>query len=95
MGLGKTVQVLALLETRRTMRTKEGLPPSLVVVPRSLIFNWLAEAAHFTPKLRVLDHTGADRGRPGDSFAGWDVVLTTYGTLRRDVASLRQWSSTT
>jgi hypothetical protein len=90
MGLGKTVQVLALLESRRTLRAKEGLPPSLVVVPRSLIFNWLAEAAHFTPKLRVLDHTGADRGRPGEGFGRWDVVLTTYGTLRRDVASLRQ-----
>jgi superfamily II DNA or RNA helicase len=87
MGLGKTVQVLALLESRRAARKQEGLPPSLVVVPRSLVFNWIAEAAQFTPRLRVLDYTGLDRAaRP---FQECDVVLTTYGTLRKDVASLR------
>jgi SNF2 family DNA or RNA helicase len=90
MGLGKTVQVLALLETRRRLRAEEGLPPSLVVVPRSLVFNWLAEAAGFTPELRVLDHTGIGRTREGDPFAGCDLVITTYGTLRRDVGVLRQ-----
>ena len=68
MGLGKTVQVLALLESRRAAReaaarTERPRPgPSLVVVPRSLVFNWKQEAARFTPKLRVLDHTGAGRG---------------------------------
>ncbi len=93
MGLGKTVQVLALIEARRELRErrpKEKLPPSLVVVPRSLVFNWLAEAAHFAPRLRVLDHTGAGRSRDGDPFAGCDLVLTTYGTLRQDVAALRK-----
>lgn len=90
MGLGKTVQVLALLESRRALRDREGLPPSLVVVPRSLVFNWLAEAAHFTPRLRVLDHTGIGRARDGASFADCDLVLTTYGTLRQDVAALRK-----
>ncbi len=90
MGLGKTVQVLALLEARRELRLEEKLPPSLVVVPRSLIFNWIAEAAHFAPRLRVLDHTGAGRARDEDSFAGCDLVLTTYGTLRQDVAALRK-----
>src|SRR5207302_5649461 len=52
MGLGKTVQVLAMLERRR----QESAGPSLVVVPRSLVFNWRLEATHFTPALRVLDH---------------------------------------
>ena len=69
MGLGKTVQVLALLESRRAAREprRERQParPSLVVVPRSLVFNWKQEAARFTPELRVLDHTGAGRGRAG------------------------------
>ncbi len=90
MGLGKTIQVLALLEARRTLREAEGLPPSLIVVPRSLVFNWLAEAARFTPELRVLDHTGTGRTKKKDPFAGCDLVLTTYGTLRRDVAALRE-----
>ncbi|PYQ60664.1 MAG: helicase SNF2, partial [Acidobacteria bacterium] len=86
-------QVLALLESRRELRERhpeEKLPPSLVVVPRSLVFNWLAEANCFTPRLRVLDHTGTGRARDEDSFAGCDLVLTTYGTLRQDVAALRK-----
>jgi len=92
MGLGKTVQVLALLESRRVRKKKRSRPrprPSLVVVPRSLVFNWKAEAARFAPALSVLDHTGI--GRRGDSrhFAEHDVVLTTYGTLRRDVEWLK------
>jgi superfamily II DNA or RNA helicase len=97
MGLGKTVQVLALLETRRAAQSAEGLPPSLVVVPRSLVFNWLAEAAQFTPALRILDYTGSgrtqrakERARTTAPFAGHDVVLTTYGTLRRDIAVLKE-----
>lgn len=90
MGLGKTVQVLALLESRRERRAVEGLPPSLVVVPRSLVFNWLAEAAQFTPALRVLDYTGTGRAQDRESFAGHDVVLTTYGTLRRDIGTLKE-----
>jgi len=90
MGLGKTVQVLALLESRRILRQGRRLGPSLAVVPRSLIFNWIAEAARFTPGLRVRNHTGAARDRRGEALADCDLVLTTYGTLRRDVASLRQ-----
>ncbi len=89
MGLGKTVQVLALLEARREARAAEGLPPSLAVVPRSLVFNWLAEAARFTPGLRVLDYTGAGRLREEGAFQDFDLVLTTYGTLRKDVGALR------
>jgi hypothetical protein len=54
MGVGKTAQVLALLETRRELRAAgEPLGPSLVVVPKSLVFNWKQEAARFTPQLRV------------------------------------------
>ncbi|HEU4369235.1 MAG TPA: SNF2-related protein, partial [Methylomirabilota bacterium] len=81
MGLGKTVMVLALLESRRAEGAKK---PSLVVVPRSLVFNWKQEAARFTPGLAVLDHTGTARRPAGTHFAEHDVVLTTYGTLRRD-----------
>jgi superfamily II DNA or RNA helicase len=81
MGLGKTVQVLALLAARCEMR---DAGPSLVVVPRSLVFNWKQEAARFTPRLRVLDHTGLLRTRDASALDAHDVVLTTYGTLRRD-----------
>jgi hypothetical protein len=81
MGLGKTVQVLALLESRRNQDSR----PSLVVVPRSLVFNWQQEAARFTPKLRVLTHTGSERVKGNAHFENYDLILTTYGTLRRDV----------
>lgn len=84
MGLGKTAQVLAYLEMRR----EEGAGPSLVVVPRSLVFNWMQEAARFTPKLRVLDYSGAQRG--GLKIEDCDVVISTYGTLRKDVVHLRE-----
>ncbi len=88
MGLGKTIQVLALLESRRTLPASERPGPSLVVVPKSLVFNWLAEAARFTPELRVVDHTGGGRSSTVDPFAACDVVLTTYGTLRKDAPLL-------
>jgi superfamily II DNA or RNA helicase len=84
MGLGKTVQVLALLAGRRVGKKKDDPGPSLVVVPRSLIFNWKQEAARFAPKLRVLDHTGIGRGKSTAHFGAHDLILTTYGTLRRD-----------
>jgi len=95
MGLGKTVQVLALLESRRT-RDRSGdrtgsdrAGPSLVVVPRSLVFNWIQEAARFTPQLRVFDHSGVDRPKGSDHLADYDLIVTTYGTLRRDIIHLK------
>src|SRR5207237_6405771 len=88
MGLGKTVQVLALLDARRESRASEG-KGSLVVVPRSLVFNWKQEAARFAPKLRVLDHTTPFRAKEAAKLAGHDVVLTTYGTLRKDAPYLK------
>src|SRR5262249_9113962 len=62
--------------------------PSLVVVPKSLVFNWKQEAARFTPQLKVLDHTGTARGT--GNLGKHDVILTTYGTLRRDAARLKE-----
>ncbi len=87
MGLGKTVQVLALLESRR-MRRATPRKPSIVVVPRSLVFNWMREAERFTPNMRVLDHSGVSRTIASIDGAAIDLVVTTYGTLRRDAALL-------
>ncbi len=109
MGVGKTVQVLAMLEGRRTVANgnlasesvaaspeagpsaangKPARQPSLAVVPRSLIFNWIEEAARFTPQLRLKDHTGAIRTT--EDFGDYDLILTTYGTLQRDIAELKE-----
>ncbi|WP_053333850.1 DEAD/DEAH box helicase [Gemmatimonas phototrophica] len=84
MGLGKTVQVLAMLEARRA----EGKGLSLLVVPRSLVFNWMREAERFAPALRVLDLSHAEREIDALDAADADVVVSTYGTLRRDIDRL-------
>jgi superfamily II DNA or RNA helicase len=90
MGLGKTVVVLALLDLRRQEREDAGAlrQPSLVVVPRSVLFNWQQEAARFAPRLRLLDFSGGDRADRMHHIADSDLVLATYGTLRRDAAAL-------
>jgi non-specific serine/threonine protein kinase len=74
MGLGKTVQVIALLCLRRA--EAGDAPPSLLVVPASLVGNWLAEFAKFAPQLRVTADPAALRG--------CDALLTTYGLLQRN-----------
>ena len=91
MGLGKTVQVLALLQSRRTRPTGAdgGRKPSLVVAPCSLVFNWIEEAQRFTPNLRVLDYTGSLRKDGLKHLDQYDVLVTTYGTLHRDIGKLK------
>jgi superfamily II DNA or RNA helicase len=92
MGLGKTVMVLAAMEARRAERelSRRRTVPSLIVVPRSLVFNWQQEALRFAPRLRVLDFTGAGRRGALDRVADYDIILTTYGTLRRDIGHLKE-----
>ncbi len=87
MGLGKTVQVLALIKTWRTPAKSTKLP-ILVVAPRSLVYNWMDEAKRFTPKLKVTQYLGAQRENLKGEFDQWDVLITSYGTLRRDAAFL-------
>ena len=85
MGLGKTPTVLAhMLEHK-----EDG--PALVIAPPAVLGNWAAEAARFTPGLRVRMHHGASRAS-GEEVAGEvaeaDIVLTTYATGVRDVDEL-------
>jgi len=94
MGLGKTPTMLA--HMARTAAAQEAVTgPTLVVAPTAVVGNWAAEAARFTPGLRVVVHHGASRAST-DTFAaetaGADVVLTTYGTAVRDVDALEQAS---
>ncbi len=88
MGLGKTIQFLALLQDRRIKGLIEH--PSLVVVPKSLIFNWHQECTRFTPELKVVEYTGLTRSRLRKKLSRADLVLTTYGTVRRDVLHLKE-----
>lgn len=78
MGLGKTLQALAFIATLK------GRGPSLVVCPSSLVFNWAAEAAKWTPELRVLILDGPERANRFGEIGISDIVLTSYALLRRD-----------
>ncbi|MBK8096523.1 MAG: DEAD/DEAH box helicase [Planctomycetes bacterium] len=86
MGLGKTVQVLALLQEVHGGVRRKNARPSLLVAPRSVLGNWLAEAARFSPSLRVLDFSGPDRWQAlgVEAIGAHDLVLTTYALLRQD-----------
>ncbi len=87
MGLGKTIQVLALLAERKS---RGDALPSLAVVPKSVVFNWVREAERFAPDLRVMEYLGSGRKDQADRFAQHDLIVTTYGTLRKDIEKLRE-----
>ncbi|HHS97733.1 MAG TPA: serine/threonine protein kinase, partial [Chloroflexi bacterium] len=89
MGLGKTIQVLAFLQSLKERGEAEHA--SLLVVPKSLLTNWQREAARFTPALRVLPFVGKDRKKDTAFFDQYDIVLTTYGTMLRDIQFLRSY----
>ncbi|MDQ6726099.1 MAG: DEAD/DEAH box helicase [Actinomycetota bacterium] len=90
MGLGKTPTLLAHLS--RVAKAREG-QPTLVIAPPAVVGNWAAEAARFTPGLRVVVHHGASRASAEElaAKAGQaDVVITTYGTAVRDIDALSE-----
>jgi superfamily II DNA or RNA helicase len=86
MGLGKTAQTLAHIAVERQQGRLER--PCLIVVPTSLVPNWVAEAGRFTPDLRVLVFHGLDRHGRRAEVARTDLVVTTYAILARDVEFL-------
>ena len=98
MGLGKTIQVIDLLLMLRRQGSKRrksensSLQPSLLVVPASLIGNWVAELSRFAPSLKVTvvhrSECSAEMMRtlkesPEETLGDVDVVITTYGLTRR------------
>ena len=83
MGLGKTVMLIA-LHLRRAESGKSG-GPTLVVCPTSIVANWEREIQRFAPGQPVRRYHGPERSLEG---AGEGFVVTSYGTLRSDVAEL-------
>lgn len=100
MGLGKTVQLLALLAYERegevagttdtstvAQRESHHVPPTLLLVPMSVVGNWVHETKRFCPHLKVLVHHGSDRAQ-GEKFiehaSEADLVITTYSLAHRD-----------
>jgi len=90
MGLGKTLQAIAILLQSKELipgKTSEKLT-SLIVVPASLIHNWARECRRFAPGLKVLTHVGNQRNRELSNFSYYDLVISTYHTVRQDSMTL-------
>lgn len=85
MGLGKTLQTIALL----SMLYPGEREASLIVMPRSLLFNWEKELERFCPAIRRHTYYGPDRNLEEALKA--DVVLTTYALMRNDAMKLKDY----
>jgi SNF2 family DNA or RNA helicase len=81
MGLGKTLQTLTLLLAEHEHGKDR---PSLVIVPTSLLFNWVDEARKFAPRLKLLLYSGTKREAKRAEIPKHDVVITSYGLIRQD-----------
>jgi SNF2 family DNA or RNA helicase len=88
MGLGKTVQTLALLQYLKENNIGNT---TLMVMPTSLVYNWLREAEKFTPDIQILNYTGTNRNKDSEQFNNYDVVVTSYGTARIDIDILKSF----
>ena len=87
----KPVIQLSLFEEGSLHQNASEYPPSLVVVPASLLHNWRNELKRFAPGQKVYPYSGDKRMKTRDLdvfFRMYDVVLTTYGTLRMDIEAL-------
>lgn len=82
MGLGKTLQSLALL---LSVKDSEGPKPSMVIAPTSVVPVWRDEAMRFAPDLKVVTWYGAPEVRRTLPAENADLIVTSYGILRRDV----------
>jgi SNF2 family DNA or RNA helicase len=83
MGLGKTIQMISLLAHQKELNNGT----SIVIVPRSLLFNWIAEMDKFCPDLEYYLHHGPKRGTI-NNINQYDVILTTYDTATSDIKYL-------
>lgn len=80
MGIGKTIQVLALMSD---VKNKQ----SLVVCPSSIVFNWKNEVEKFTPYLKCLVIAGnaTQRREKIEMIKDYDVIITSYDYIKRDI----------
>jgi SNF2 family DNA or RNA helicase len=86
MGLGKTIQVIALLASEQSKQVF----PALIIAPTTLLPNWGRELAKFAPDLRVLIHRGSQRTGFPSALKKYDVIISSYDTVVRDLPIFRQ-----
>lgn len=87
MGLGKTLQALTLIQKAKEV---DGSGVNLVICPTSVVFNWEAEIEKFAPNLKCLNLTGSARKDFFKKIDKYDVVVTSYALLRRDIDELKK-----
>jgi len=92
MGLGKTLQTLTWLAWLKDRNGKHH-KPALVICPASVLHNWRREAERFTPHLKVLVlESGAARHNLRKQIPQYDLIVTNYALLRRDLTALQKFS---
>jgi SNF2-related domain/Helicase conserved C-terminal domain len=92
MGLGKTLQTLAWLAWLKDQHKKDP-KPVLVICPASVLHNWRREAERFTPNLKVLVlESGAARHNLRKQIPQYDLIVTNYALLRRDLEELQKFA---
>lgn len=91
MGLGKTIQVLAHLQKLKNSKKEDSKGQHLIVVPKSLVYNWQDEAEKFTPDMKVLIYEGTNRESLQKNFSQFDLVIMTYAVMRKDIQQLKDF----
>lgn len=84
MGLGKTLQTITML----TKVYPKGKTPSLIIMPRSLLFNWQDELQKFAPQLTYYIYYGQQRNLK--EAMKQQLILTTYALVRNDIEQFRE-----
>ncbi len=72
--------------------TALGNNTSLIVMPLSLVHNWENEIRQTVPGLKTTSYIGLNRHFSPKLFETYDLVLTTYGTVRNDIEKLKQFN---
>ena len=89
MGLGKTLQALTVLQKAKE---EDGTEPTLVICPTTVVFNWESEIQKFAPTLSCLKLTGVDRKNLFKKIPEYDVIITSYALVRRDIEKLKDYN---
>lgn len=88
MGLGKTLQTIAMLSKSKSQNTASQT--SLVLAPKSLLFNWQSEVEKFAPHLSVFIYIGTQRKDFWAKYRNYDLIITTYQTMRNDIETFKE-----
>lgn len=87
MGLGKTVQTLTFFQHYKNLNPGARF---MVVCPTTLMYNWENEIKKFTPELTHIIHHGPKRSINPEAYEGYDIIITTYGTMRSDIKEFKE-----